>query len=367
MPELQFGFPALDDQIQETTLLLHHEPGLDPTPFLQQAAQQWKGDVVIVTTQLGPERIRALFGEDTWIVDGVSDLLGRKSKHPKDVHVKDAGNIAAVLAKTDATVRGLKAPLLLFDSLSGLAMRDQPERIQAHGGRILQLLDRCGASICIHTDWHDGSDGIRTLFPQHLSLQAIRQKIQSHQYLRMERPDDQTQGNAILFRDSLRGLQAYVPKLVVAGPSGAGKTTFIHNVSQTARSAEYKGSTIGIDRGIVEKLGMRIELFGAPGQERFQAMVDPHLQSAVGVIIVMDATDKEALPQMQELVAKVQKQRKSFLIACNKQEKPGAMRQADLAKSLDIPSDLVIPCTMTDKASAKHVLQEMVSKLLEQP
>lgn len=361
---LQFAFPPLDRHLTESTLLLHNEPGVDPTPFLQQAARGYEGPVIVLTTQVGPDRIRDKYG-DVWVVDAVSDMLGRKSGHEKDFHVNDAANIAAVIAKADAAAHQLPDALLIIDSLSGLAMRGDPEHFQAHGGRLLQLLDRVAAAICVHTDWHDGSDGIRGLFRQHLALQGIREKIHTRNFFRMEWPDKQEASAPVLYRESALGLQAYVPKLVVAGPPDAGKTTFIHTVSQAARSAEYQGTTVGIDRGIVEQEGLRIELFGAPGQERFAAVAEPLIASAVGLLVILDATETERFSSVLPLVERAQKEGKAIVVAANKQDLAKAASPAKIAAALDVAAHQVLPCQATDGDAASKVLKSLVEAVLE--
>lgn len=365
MRKLSFQFEALDRHLTEDILLLHNEPGIDPFPFLKQAADSYDGPVIVLSTQLGPARIRSEYGNDIWIVDAVSDLLGRKSTHEKDFHVKDAANIAAIIAKADAAAHQVPGALLIIDSLSGMAMRDQPDHFQAHGGRILQLLDRVDAAICVHTDWHDGSDGIRGLFRQHLGLQGIKEKIHTKQFFKVEHPDRDEVSSPVLYRQSAVGLQAYVPKLVVAGPPDAGKTTFIHTVSQVARSAEFNGKTVGIDRGIVEQDGLRIELFGAPGQERFAAMAGPMIESAVGLLVVIDSTKPERFSYTQPLVERALLEGKAIIVAANKQDLPNAFAPADIAATLSLPESMVISCKAEDQESAKAVLKCLVEAVME--
>lgn len=364
MLELHFGFPALDRHIQEPILLIHNEPGVDPSPFLRQAAAQFDGPVIVVSTHLGPTRIRAQYGDSVYIVDAVSDLLGRKSKHPRDFHVNDAANVAAILAKADAAAHQLPGALLIVDSLSGMAMRDHPDKFQAHGGRILQLLDHVKAAICIHTDWHDGSDGIRNIFRQQMALQGVREKILTRQFFRVEHSDDEQSSAPVLYREASMGLQAYVPKLVVAGPPDAGKTTFIHTVSHAARSAEFKGVTVGIDRGIVETEGLRIELYGTPGQERFNALAAPLLESAIGLLLVVDATKPERFSYTKPILERAQQEGKAVIVAANKQDLKGALSPDKIADELGLDDHQVLPCNATDLANAQLVLAALVEAVL---
>jgi signal recognition particle receptor subunit beta len=98
-------------------------------------------------------------------------------------------------------------------------------------------------------------------------------------------------------------------KIIVAGGSGAGKTTLVRSVSEivplqaetaiTRAGAEIDDlnlvsdkhpTTIGMDFGRVAVTeDLDLYLFGTPGQERYRFMWDSLVQGAVGVIVLVDA------------------------------------------------------------------------------
>ena len=72
-------------------------------------------------------------------------------------------------------------------------------------------------------------------------------------------------------------------KVVVAGPFGSGKTTFVTSASggdalvsehavSDATSALKESTTTAMDHGSIDVAGASIGLFGTPGQERFSFM-----------------------------------------------------------------------------------------------
>lgn len=90
-------------------------------------------------------------------------------------------------------------------------------------------------------------------------------------------------------------------KLVVAGPVGAGKTTFIQSVSEietvnTDRQATdetallKKSTTVGFDFGRLQfGADMALHLYGTPGQARFDFMWEDLINKAHAYILLVPA------------------------------------------------------------------------------
>lgn len=105
-------------------------------------------------------------------------------------------------------------------------------------------------------------------------------------------------------------------KIIFAGSMGAGKTTAIEalseksvvktDVANTDRQAHDKLlTTVGIDYGqIILPPDIKIGLYGTPGQKRFELVWRIVTIGALGAIILIDASGKEA---REELVYYVQR------------------------------------------------------------
>lgn len=99
-------------------------------------------------------------------------------------------------------------------------------------------------------------------------------------------------------------------KIVFSGPMGAGKTTAIAAVSDIApvltevsnndRQAYDKASTtVALDYGQVALPdGSVVRLYGTPGQDRFNFMWSILGQGALGIILLLDASQPGPLAQM---------------------------------------------------------------------
>lgn len=97
-------------------------------------------------------------------------------------------------------------------------------------------------------------------------------------------------------------MQSYVAKILVAGPVGAGKSTFVRTLSDTpfvdtdVMASEEIGklaTTVGIDFGTRNVDDLRILLFGVPGQERFDFMWEVTCDGAQGLVLLV-ASDRPA-------------------------------------------------------------------------
>lgn len=96
-------------------------------------------------------------------------------------------------------------------------------------------------------------------------------------------------------------------KIVVLGPFGVGKTTLIGAVSEieplateelmtaaaadvdTALTAGKDTTTVALDFGrLTVAPDVVLQLFGAPGQQRFAPVVDDLLRGALGVLVLVD-------------------------------------------------------------------------------
>ena len=89
-------------------------------------------------------------------------------------------------------------------------------------------------------------------------------------------------------------------KIIFTGPVGAGKTTAIESISDSAiictnenatdMTREMKESTtVAMDYGVMAlEGGERLHLYGTPGQERFNFMWDILVEGGIGLILLLN-------------------------------------------------------------------------------
>lgn len=101
------------------------------------------------------------------------------------------------------------------------------------------------------------------------------------------------------------------PKVVFTGSVGAGKTTAICTISEVppvtteARPSEdqvvarKKSTTVAMDYGILTlDEGIKLHVYGTPGQRRFDFMCHILTQGALGLIILIDNTHSDPLGEL---------------------------------------------------------------------
>ena len=102
-------------------------------------------------------------------------------------------------------------------------------------------------------------------------------------------------------------------KIVVSGPVGAGKTTFVKTISEieviaterapTDETAEMKsGTTVAMDYGRIT-LGddMWVQIYGTPGQKRFDFMWEVLMEGAHGYVLLVPAHLPASIREAKEI------------------------------------------------------------------
>ena len=166
-------------------------------------------------------------------------------------------------------------------------------------------------------------------------------------------------------------------KIVVTGPFGAGKTEFIRTVSEidlvtterklTAHEKQIKSeTTVAMDFGRLTMGRNVLHLFGTPGQPRFEFMWDILAKEMHGFVILVDSTDKKSFAQAKRLIALfTEDQEVPFVVAANKQDLKGALRPAEVRKSLGLSANTpVLSCVSMDADSVKSVLVQLTQMIV---
>jgi len=167
-------------------------------------------------------------------------------------------------------------------------------------------------------------------------------------------------------------------KIVVTGPFGAGKTQFINTISEigvvtTERRISRSGeggakelTTVAMDFGqITIDEDHVLDLFGTPGQKRFDFMFSILSQGMWGFVVVVDSSDRGSYPQAQEILEFFDGLTPvPYVVAANKQDVRGALPPYQLGKALHLgPEVRVLPCVASDRSSVRKVLLDLVSSL----
>lgn len=166
-----------------------------------------------------------------------------------------------------------------------------------------------------------------------------------------------------------------IMRVVVTGPVGAGKTTFINTISEietvgtdrraTDETAQMKASTtVAMDFGRVN-FGpeMSLQLYGTPGQERFNFMWDIFLRNAHAIVVLVPAHRPKDFYAVSRIMryARQKSPEAPMLIAATHSDVEEAWPVEDILPALGIdPETSQIPTLSINATAIKDVAQTLI-------
>lgn len=167
-------------------------------------------------------------------------------------------------------------------------------------------------------------------------------------------------------------------KLVISGSVNAGKTTFIKTISEIepittdewATEAEVKEkkslTTVALDYGrLTVDDSLVLNIYGTPGQKRFDFMWEVLSENAFGVIFLADTTSLEDIRKTREIIDFFQtKINLPFIICLTKLDLPDTLgMEIALAEYLHF-SVPVLPINTTEKEDVKLAMMKLIETVL---
>ena len=161
-------------------------------------------------------------------------------------------------------------------------------------------------------------------------------------------------------------------KILVTGAFNAGKTTFIHSISEIQPVYTDKKmldteelTTVAMDFGrITIDDDLALYLFGTPGQERFDFMWEILKEDIIGFILLVDSVTPEIPTARKILDFLVSHSDVPFVIACTKRDHIHALPMETLSQQMRLDDVPVIPCVATERDSVKEVLLILLREIL---
>ena len=375
MPALDRGLGAVPSG---GSILIRHDPTVEALPFLMQSAAEHIAagrEVVFVVTGRKPSRLKQAMDDlagpvdhrRLFVVDAHSALMG--DREPTAYPVPHPAGAEAIVAAVEKAVKEHPGCVVMVESLSTLIDRSSHATFRELLPRLLAAARKSTFLAAIFTSWPYEQETVEALgrFDAMVQLRGVEERVILHQSLAVERTPWAEPHPPTLYKvNRPGGVLAYIPKVVVLGPHGAGKTTFVHAVSDKAMSVERMGTTVAMDRGTATLEGVRCEVFGTPGQERFDPLLPTLAAQAVAAILLVDATRPDTFPRAREMLQKIWRRGLVVTIALNKSDLKGALKPTEARGVLAAPVDVeLVPCISTEPASARKVLSRLVDQVLD--
>ena len=387
---IEIGIPKIDDYLEGglpvgKSLLYYIHPGVEGDIFGMQTLytnlrKGYKG--ICITATASPETLRERFREYDFdlekyeenfeIIDAYSALIGADSSEKYVVdNPEDITNIDKVITEA---IEDSSGGLIIHGSLSNIMdMCGEEETLEYVEGWNKSMLLYDGVGIYNFTAWPYSEETLSKVrdefFNAVVKVGGIAEKVIFGQYYSVSKSDwtDNNPGHSILFKIlKPGGVRAYLPKILVTGPFNAGKSTFIHSLSTRSVSVDRFGTTVAMDHGHVDHNGFSADIFGTPGQERFDPILKTLGGEAMGVFLVIDSTKPDEFERAKQMLNITQTFGLPSVIVANKQDAPGAASVEDLRLEMAILDEHIpiIPVVAKDDEGVIEAFEILIDRIM---
>jgi len=376
------GIPILDERLQggfprPSTLLFFSEKPTEKRLFAEHfAIEGAKGGetCLYVDFYRAPQLARREFTrfgsfpqDRITFVDATSSQLLVPSSEA--YHIDDVSDLLEILAVIERAIDERRPSRVIIDSMEFLADRFSKDDVFQGWRRLIDAARRAGSVICllfINWTYRDRElNTIRAMSDFILEFQSsmrggiIRNTMRVSQ---LEAGGIKTNWIPYTFRD-FAGVTVYFPRILVTGPFNAGKSTVVQTLSEKAVSIDRMGTTVAFDYGNVNVMGIEAEVFGTPGQERFEFIFKIFAREVNGVLLVVDATRPQDFERARHMLALVGP-KLPYVVLANKTDLPGALPSEEIARQMGLAEGTPIVRTVATRGEgvreALLVLAEMI-------
>ena len=204
----------------------------------------------------------------------------------------------------------------------------------------------------IFTEWDyetDLVDEIKGSMDCLVNLNTIEERVIIGQGFMVTRASWTTPPSSMVLFNILRpgGIKIFIPKILVTGPFNAGKSSFVKKIASNSVSVDKMAlgqvpTTVAMDIGHMDYKGFEADIFGTPGQERFDLILDVLSKEAVGAFILLDSTDPKTFARAKEMIKKCRAEAIPKVIVANKQDLPDSLSINEIRKVMNIDESIPI-------------------------
>lgn len=382
--------PKLDDLLgggilDDASIMFCAYPGVDCEAFGYQMmnGRLEEGDPAFIFTNVSePETIQYEFNSYGWdlesflaeekvfFVDGSSSFLG--SAPDSKYSINDYSQIEEVILTAIDDVAGgigiINNLSVLIDYLSNGDTLDIIKKWNDKAKKTKTTL------VYIFTEWDyekDLIDKIKNSMDCVVDLKTIEERVIIGQGFMVAHSSwtNPVDTMVLFFVVQPGGVKVYIPKILVTGPYNSGKSSFVKAISENSVSVDRKAlsafpTTIAMDIGHVDYKGFLADVFGTPGQERFDLILSVLSKEAVGAFILVDSTAQQTFARAKEMIRKTRAEAIPKVIIANKQDLEGALSPEEIREKMKLNKNIpIIPATITKNEGIEESLDALLKIL----
>ncbi|MEK6951453.1 MAG: ATPase domain-containing protein [Nanoarchaeota archaeon] len=207
---------------------------------------------------------------------------------------------------------------------------------------------------------------IKSLFNTELNLKLIEKQAIIRNYFHISKLNNKIKKSDHTLFEILQpgGIKEYIPKLLVTGPFNSGKTTFTHAISTKATSVDRLGTTIALDYGHLNYKSYTADVFGTPGQTRFDPLLKMLGKKAIGLFLILDSTKPESFPRAEEMIKTCNATEIPYVVIANKQDLKEALSINKIRNLIKLPKKIpIIPTVANKKKGLNKALDSLFNQI----
>jgi signal recognition particle receptor subunit beta len=359
-------------------------PGIDPAPYGVNAAVAALREGLHVTYLVNnkpADAIRAIadimgWDLEEWESTGQLDILDSFTAYmnipSNEAHKVDAPqDVRSLLGRVCELAP--KEGVVVFDSLSSYI--DMCEGGEGEGvARLMAIIDEvCEGRhlVGLFSTWGYEPDHIARLrgrFDTVLALKPVERLTIVRQFLRAEKIDGKATSDLVVPIKVMRpgGVRVFFPKILVTGPFHSGKSSIVHAISTSYVSVDRMGTTIAMDHGYLDYKGFAADIYGTPGQEVFDPILEFLAEEALAVVLVVDATKPDTFPRARRMLQLTKGYALPMVVAANFTDLPEAMDPDEVREGLGLPPDVpVVPTIAVRTGWVEELLEALFGLLMK--
>jgi len=129
-------------------------------------------------------------------------------------------------------------------------------------------------------------------------------------------------------------------------------------------------STPGMDGhfsdSLIDHKDFSADIFGTPGQERFDPILKLLGGQALGVFLVIDSTDTSGFSRAKQMLESTKTYGLPYVVVANKQDRADAISVDEIREQMNIPEDIpIIPTAAKEGEGVHQAFETLVDSIIQ--